>query len=413
MGEDTPVTQGPATIADVARRAGVAKSTVSNYLRGLVRVAPETSLRIARAIADLEYQPAESARSLTSRKRTIQRLDRMEADLPALTTVGHVSVDFIARLDRLPSPEERVMGQEILKAVGGPAANVAAFAAGLSDRWKLASSLLTVVGNDVDSDWAVTELARRGVETLTPSGRREGRLARALVLVEPDGRRTIVAEPVSVGAVELDLFLAAHGRPNRPWCVHFEGFQVPAQLTRARVARKAGFRTSMDTTGLSGSWVATHREEIFSAFDVVVIHQESLAGLSGNPPARQDTQEWLLDYAAGARDWPEIVIVSYGVEGGYLIERGETVTHCRNTDVEVKDETGAADALVGTFLALWMNGVPGVAALNGACAAALLVATEFGAQELRPSGDAIVHRVASAETNGLVRSGRVPGKEQA
>jgi ribokinase len=410
---ETPPPPGPATIADVARRAGVAKSTVSNSLRGLVRLAPETSLRIARAIADLDYQPAESARSLTTRKRTIQRLDRTETDVPALTTVGHVSVDFIARLDRLPSPEDRVVAQEILKAVGGPAANVAAFAAGLSDRWKLSSSILTVVGNEVDSDWAVTELARRGVDTLTPSGRREGRLTRALVLVETDGRRTIVAETVSVGAVELDLFLAAHGRPNRPWCVHFEGFQVPAQLSRARVARKAGFRTSMDTTGLSGSWVAAHREEIFSAFDVVVIHQESLAGLSGDPPALQETQEWLLACAAGAKDWPEIVIVSYGVEGGYLIERGETVTHCRNTDVEVRDETGAADALVGTFLALWMNGVPGVAALNGACAAALLVATEFGAQELRPSGEAIVHRVAPAETTGQLRSGRVPGKEQA
>jgi ribokinase len=396
MTDGTPVTQGRATIADVARRAGVAKSTVSNYLRGLIRVAPDTSLRIARAIAELEYQPAESARSLTSRKRTIQRLDRMEADVPALTTVGHVSVDFIARLDHLPSQEDRVVAQEILKAVGGPAANVAAFAAGLSDRWKVSSSILTVVGNDVDSDWAVTELARRGVETLTPSGRREGRLTRALVLVETDGRRTIVAETVSVGAVELDLFLAVHGRPNRPWCVHFEGFQIPAQLSRARVARKAGFRTSMDTTGLSGTWVAEHRDDIFSSFDVVVIQQESLAGLSGAPMEQNSTLEWLLKCAAGAKHWPEIVVVSHGVGGGYLIERGKTVSQCWNDGIEVRDETGAADALVGAFLALWLNGVPATAALNGACAAALLVATEFGAQELRPSGEAIAGRVQAS-----------------
>jgi ribokinase len=305
------------------------------------------------------------------------------------------------------------MGQEILKAVGGPAANVAAFAAGLSDRWKLAASLLTVVGNDVDSDWAVTELARRGVETLTPSGRREGRLARALVLVEPDGRRTIVAEPVSVGAVELDLFLAAHGRPGRPWCVHFEGFQVPAQLSRVRAARKAGFTTSMDTTGLPGAWVAAHREEIFAAFDVVVIQQESLAGISGDPLAKRDALEWLLECAAGAEDWPDVVIVSHGVEGGYLIERGERVTHCGNTDVAVRDETGAADALVGTFLALWMNGVPAAAALNGACAAALLVATEFGAQELRPSGEAIARRVGPADMTAPAMSGSQPGRAEA
>lgn len=397
MGDEIPTAPGPPTIADVARRAGVAKSTVSNYLRGLVRVAPETGLRIARAIGDLEYEPAESARSLTSRKRPIQRLDRIDKDVPALTTVGHVSVDFIARLDRLPSPEDRIMAQEILKAIGGPAANVAAFAAGLSDRWRVASSLLTVVGNDVDSDWAVTELARRGVETFTPSGRREGRLARALVLVEPDGRRTIAAEPVNVEAAELDLFLAAQSPPNRPWCVHFEGFQIPAQLSRVGAARKAGFRTSMDTTGLPGPWVAAHLEEIFAAFDVVVIQQESLSSISGGAPAPPDASKWLMACAAGAARWPEVVIICHGVEGATLIERGQTVTHCWNADFEVRDETGAADALVGTFLALWMHGVPAHAALKGACAAALLVATEFGAQELRPSGEAISLGVGPAD----------------
>ena len=400
MADRAPDTAGPATIVDVARRAGVAKSTVSNYLRGLVRVAPETGLRIARAIAELDYQPAEIARSLTSRKRTIQRLDRLDADVPALTTVGHVSVDFIARLERLPSPEDRVLAQEILKAVGGPAANVAAFAAGLADRWKVATSLLTVVGNDVDSDWAVTELARRGVETLTPSGRREGRLARALVLVEPDGRRTIVAEPVSVGVAELDLFLAVQSPPNRRWCVHFEGFQVPAQLHRVEAARVAGFRTSMDTTGLPGTWVAEHLDEILRAFDVVVIQRESMPGIAGGQSAPPDPSAWLAERAKSARHWPEVVLVSFGVEGAYLLERGGEVTHSRKTDVEVRDATGAVDALVGTFLTLWMHGLPATVALDSACEAALLVATEFGAQELRPRGEDLPPRMDPSPTTG-------------
>jgi ribokinase len=320
----------------------------------------------------------------------------MEAGVPALTAVGHVSVDFIARVGSLPSAEDRVMAQDILKAIGGPAANVAAFAAGLADRWKVATSLLTVVGNDVDSDWAVTELARRGVETLTPSGRREGRLARALVLVEPDGRRTIVAEPVNVGAAELDLFLAAHTPPDRPWCVHFEGFQIAAQLSRVRAARKAGFRTSMDTSGLPGAWIAAHREEIFTAFDVVVIQQESFAGINDGLSSSEGVLAWLMDCPSGACWWPEVVIISNGSDGAILFERDRSVTRCTGAEVEVRDETGAADALVGTFLAMWMHGVPPVAALDGACAAAALVASEYGAQELRPSGTAIAPRVSAA-----------------
>lgn len=375
-----------ATIADVAQRAGVAKSTVSNYLSGLIRVAPVTGGRIAKAIAELDYRPAESARTLTSRKRTIQRLDRMDADVPALTTVGHVSVDFIARIDRVPSPEDRIMAREILKAVGGPAANVAAFAAGLSDRWKVACSLLTTVGNDVDSDWAITELARRTVDVLTPSGRGTGHLARALVLVEPDGRPTIVAEPVTVGGVELELFLATQTPRERKWCLHFEGFQVPQQLSRIVAAREAGFRTSMHTTGLPDKWLADHSDEMFAAFDVLAIQQETLAALPGCPSAVQDAVNWLVERAADAEYWPEAVIVSERLQGAYLLERGSPVTHCINNDFEVKDETGAGDALIGTFLALWLHDVPAAAALACACAAAGLVATEYGAQELRPSG---------------------------
>lgn len=396
-GADPP---GRATIADVARLAGVAKSTVSNYLRGRIPVAPETGLRIARAIDELDYQPAESARSLTARKRTLQRLDRGAEDVPALTTVGHVSVDFIARLDRLPAPADRVLAQDILKAVGGPAANVAAFAAGLCDRWALSTSLLTVVGNDLDSDWAVTELARRGVETITPSGGRAGRLARALVLVEPDGRRTIVAEQVNVGSVELDLFLAGQDRPRRPWCLHFEGFQIPDRLARVRSARAAGFRTSMDTAGLPGRWLASHWQEVFAAVDVLVIQAESLAGLAADGARARDALPWVEACAANAGRRPEIVILSDRTDGAYLIEKGRFVSHHRPTEIDIRDETGAADALVGTFLALWLHGVPPDTALTGACAAAQTVATAYGAQELRPTGADLAARMAVAGAAG-------------
>lgn len=151
----------------------------------------------------------------------------------------------------------------------------------------------------------------------------------------------------------------------------------------------------MDTSGLSGAWLAAHREDIFTAFDVVVIQQESLAGLTAGSSAPGDTLAWLMDCASVARWWPEVVIVSHGSDGAVLLERGRSVTHCTNAAVEVRDETGAADALVGTFLAMWMHGVPADAALNGACAAAALVASEYGAQELRPDWNAIAPGGAS------------------
>ena len=45
------------TLIDVARRAGVSKSTVSNVVRGAALVSLETRERVERAIADTGYHP--------------------------------------------------------------------------------------------------------------------------------------------------------------------------------------------------------------------------------------------------------------------------------------------------------------------------------------------------------------------
>ncbi len=58
------------TLFDVARRAGVSKSTVSNVIRGDGRVAETTRERVERAIAEIKYHPNVIARSLKARTST-------------------------------------------------------------------------------------------------------------------------------------------------------------------------------------------------------------------------------------------------------------------------------------------------------------------------------------------------------
>lgn len=53
-----------ATIADVARKAGVSVSTVSHVVNGTRRVAPDTARAVEAAIASLSYRPNIMARSL-------------------------------------------------------------------------------------------------------------------------------------------------------------------------------------------------------------------------------------------------------------------------------------------------------------------------------------------------------------
>ena len=246
----------PATIADVARVAGVAKGTVSNCLNGTVPVSEEIRARVADAIEALAYEPSEIARSFTSRRRAGRAFDRLKPDTPRLTTVGYVSVDYIARLSAMPREGGRVMAPEIRKAVGGPAANVAAIAAGIGGDWSVACSLITAVGIDQDSDWAISELAGRGVDVITPVERREGRLSRALVLVGPGAKPAIVAEPLSLGRVDLARF-CGNVRPRRPDMVHPHGGLPDSGPDRPDAARAGGGVSHGDacdrpSTGLAG-----------------------------------------------------------------------------------------------------------------------------------------------------------------
>jgi DNA-binding LacI/PurR family transcriptional regulator len=61
----------PPTILDVARRAGVSKSTVSNVIRGIRSITPKTRARVTKAIDELGYRPNVLARQLVQQRTTI------------------------------------------------------------------------------------------------------------------------------------------------------------------------------------------------------------------------------------------------------------------------------------------------------------------------------------------------------
>ena len=379
------------TIDDVARAAGVSKGTVSHVMGGRVPVAAATRARVNQAIAALSYRPAETARALTARRRPVVSSLRVDPAVPHLTTVGYVSVDYTACLDRLPEREERRMTSQIIKSIGGPAANVAAIAAGLGHPFAVAASIITAIGLDQESDWAASELAHRRVDLIIPRERRAGRLSRALVLVEGDGRRTIVNEPSLLNSVDVRHFVETTDPSRTRWWLHMEGYQVPCQIGAVAKARAKGFKTSMQATGLPPEWLRAHVDQVFGSFDLVVLHRETLGQLPSMPG---DIRAGLASLAArvarcGSRG-PELVIVTLGTDGAAAVTREGAITMARALPVAVVDTTGAGDSFVGSFLAAWLNECPLPQALGLACAAGSLQVTCFGAQELRPSASELI-----------------------
>ncbi len=61
----------PVTIKDIARRAGVAHTTVSRALRGSAEVSVETGQRIQRLAAEMGYRPSAAARSLKTNRSQV------------------------------------------------------------------------------------------------------------------------------------------------------------------------------------------------------------------------------------------------------------------------------------------------------------------------------------------------------
>lgn len=124
------------TIADVARAAGVSISTVSYVMSGKRTISQETRDRVAQAIADLEYSPHASARSLASRSTNVIGL---QAPLRSGVDV-HVVMQIVAGI----VTEARALQYDILLLTSDDAA-------GLSHAAR-ASMVDALIVMDIESD---------------------------------------------------------------------------------------------------------------------------------------------------------------------------------------------------------------------------------------------------------------------
>ncbi|MEQ8967396.1 MAG: PfkB family carbohydrate kinase [Azospirillaceae bacterium] len=390
------------TIRDVAREAGVSIGTVSNVLNSAPGVRPETRATVERAIAALGYRPNTIARSLIARRaRGLDRDD--DPDSPALTTVGYLSVDFTARVEVLPHRDDRMTADGIEKSLGGPAANVAVMAAALDGPLSVAAELITALGDDPDSDWALAELAERNVDTVGIRGGPGQRLSRCMVLVEPGGSRTIVNEPFTLQVDDVAPYLGtiADGRRH---CVHLDGYQVANLASTMPDLRARGLATSVHTTGLSGDWRDIEGfRRLRGLFDLVFLNRDVARDIVG-PTA---TEMQLVDRVTRlvrdtASEWAGgLVVLTLGAAGAALYEGAAGPFLTEAPEVAVVDTTGAGDTFAGVFLAAWLNGTGTERAMNLAVTAASRSVTAAGAQGYRPSTAALSAALDSVDAAAL------------
>ena len=387
------------TIREVAKLAGVAVGTVSNVLNDTASVRNETRARVETAMRQLGFRPDAIARSLIARRGRGAAVKPVPGR-PRLSTIGYVSVDYTARISSFPDSGQRMTSHGIEKSLGGPAANVAVMAAGLGGRYAVNCELITALGNDADSEWALAELAERGVRAVTIHPYRGGRLSRCIVLVDEDGARTIVNEPFDLEIDDITRYLGKVVEGDERHCLHVEGYQVPTLVGLLGDVHAAGIVASVHATGLPAAWrTAEGLTRLLDSFDLVFLNRDSATAIlgsdGGTDAVARGMDELFRRLAPGRR--ARLLTLTLGAGGAMVSPLDGAAERVPAVPMPVVDTTGAGDTFVGCMLAAWLNGSGAADAARLAAVAASLSISVEGAQGARISADMLAAHGVGAE----------------
>ena len=260
---------------------------------------------------------------------------------------------------------------------GGSVANTAAVAAQMGAR----AAFIGVVASDEFGQIFRHDITASGVHYVTPAADETLPTARCLIIVTPDGQRTMNTF-LGASSTLCPAFLD-HGVIADSAITYLEGFLFYVPDSReschvaARVAHEAGRRVAIS---LSDFLCVERNLEAFRAMvrdhvDILFANERELAALTGSD-----------DFETGAeavRGQVEIAVLTRG-EHGSVILRGAERVEVAATATAVVDTTGAGDAYAAGFMVgLVANEPLAVCGRWGSRAAAETI-SRMGA---RPPGD--------------------------
>jgi ribokinase len=270
-----------------------------------------------------------------------------DSSLGPLAVVGSINVDVVARVARLPSAGETVLGGALTRSPGGKGANQAAAAARLGGRVRMVGA----VGDDTDGRWMIDCLRDAGVDT---GGVWLGETATgtALIAVDADGENQIVVCPGANAEVVAPEAFA----PDEAILAQLE---IPLATVQSLVAAPGYL-------AINAAPAMSLPAAVVARADLVIVNEAEYA---------------LQPDLADAR----LVAVTYGSAGAALRARGEEIARAEAPRVAAVDSVGAGDAFCAAITLALHAGWEPARALRAACAVGAHAVTVPGAQPpLRP-----------------------------
>lgn len=272
--------------------------------------------------------------------------------------MGLATFDIVLEVDHHPGADEKCFASHLLACGGGPAANAAVAIARLEGR----SGFVGYLGKDVHGELHHQELRQEGVDTERVL-RGDAPTPLSVILVKPDGRRTVVSHKVNTPLLPWDpaRYLAV-----RPKTVLFDGHQPEMSVPLAHQCRHLGITTVLDAGSLHEGTIA-----LLPLVDHAVVSTPFALAFSKATSVEQAM--------ASLQDHAPCVVITQG-ERGLLWRKGAEAGRMRAFPVKPVDTTGAGDTFHGAFALSLARGCDFKAALKIAGAAAALCCLKLGAR---------------------------------
>ncbi len=280
---------------------------------------------------------------------------------PVIGAIGDLVEDVVCWLAGPPARGTDTAAR-IVRRRGGSAANVAVSICAAGGRGRFFGQ----VGDDPLGAQLVAELERAGVEVVVG---RAGATGSVVVLVEPDGERTMFPDRGAAAelrqideaaVVSLDaLHVTAYSLLVEPIAT--------ATRTAARQAREAGVRLSLDLSS-AGS---------IAAFGLEAFREELLALAPGLVFANAEEAK-LLGLEGTSHPWT--TLIKHGAQPVVVIDAAGTRCEVPVPAIDaVRDTTGAGDAFAAGTLVALASGAPMVEAVRAGSTQAAHVLSQLAA----------------------------------
>ena len=277
--------------------------------------------------------------------------------------VGTAAYDLTFLIDHHLQPDEKRAASELVRCGGGPAANAATTVCRLGHSAAFAGYL----GQDPFGDENLRELTAAGVQTsLVVRGPRPTPLS--VVLVKPDGRRSLVYFRDSAGNLAPDSIDFSRVRPKM---ILFDGHEPLISVPLTDIARKQEIPVILDAGSVLQGTV-----DLADRCDHLVCAEKFALDYTGAAD-----QEQALDRLAGLAPTAVVTLGERGLIWARGQERGRQPAYAINS----VDTTGAGDVFHGAYAAALIEGREWLDTLRFASAAAALCCTKMGSRLGVPS----------------------------